>query len=215
VIPSDKAIGIGQPSPIILRNIIATVLDLTVASWNAVLLKKSITSKNSEPEIARELTVAMIFEKKHRRIGNFRIHDEVVTRSTPSMPKPDGRIDIMITYSNDEDEYFGMECKRIDDGSNALTKEYVDQGVKRFVVGKYSPNHPWGAMLGFVIDGKTSNCINRVKAQLSKHKQQTQMKSGWDVEKSFGIRQNLFRTQHHQPKQENQITILHLFLSIN
>ena len=156
----------------------------------------------------------MLIEKKRRRLATFRIIHEAVTRSESGIPKPDGRIDMMITYSNDEDEFFGMECKRIDDSSNDLTREYVDQGVMRFVVGKYSPNHDWGAMIGFVSDGMLKNCVNRVKKQLDKTKKQTHMKTGWDVEERFRIIQNLFRTQHHQPQQNNQITILHLFLSI-
>ncbi len=213
MIPSAEAIGIGQPSPLILRNIIATVLDLTVQSWGIISIARSINSKSTEPEIAGTLVGAMISEKKRRQLP-FRIVEETGTRSASSIPKPDGRIDIMIIYSNDEDEYFGIECKRINDSSNALTKEYVDEGVKRFVVGKYSPNHSWGAMLGFVIDDKTSHCINRVKKQLTKNKKQIHLKSDWDDEKNFGSIPNLFRTQHHQPKQNNPIAILHLFLSL-
>lgn len=215
MIPSDEAIGIGQPSTYFLRNIITTVLDVTVTGWANVLTAKTLSKTSSETEIAGNLCREMKAEKKRRQLSTIRIEEEVGTHSSLNSPKPEGRIDVKIIYSFDEAEYFGMECKRINDETNDLAREYVNHGVTRFVTGSYSPNHSWGAMLGFVIDGKTGNCINRVKSQLSKHKQQTHMKSGWDIEKNFGIRQNLYRTQHHQPKQDNQITILHLFLSIN
>jgi len=76
-------------------------------------------------------------EKKQRGIANLRVEEEVGTRSSPGSPKPEGRIDVKVIYSFDEDEYFGIECKRVG-GNRArdLAREYVTEGVLRFVGGK-------------------------------------------------------------------------------
>lgn len=85
-----------------------------------------------------------------------------------------GRVDIKV-YSNDifndNKAYYIIECKRID-GSLDLNKKYIDQGVKRFVDGKYSSYNGRNIMLGFVvkdinIEDNTIIIDNQNKLQLS------------------------------------------------
>ena len=46
--------------------------------------------------------------------------------------------------------YFIVECKRLD-GTGHLSKEYVDNGIRRFTAGKYPTQLGCNAMLGFVV----------------------------------------------------------------
>src|SRR5690348_324251 len=98
---------------------------------------------------------------------SYLIEEEIGTRSGSNPLKPDGRIDIKIIYSFDETEYFGIECKRANDTGNDLAKRHIQKGLMRFVTGKYSPNHDWMAMVGFVIDGKLAESIERIKGFLT------------------------------------------------
>ncbi len=66
MIPSAEAIGIGQPSTYFLRNIITTVLDVTVTGWANVLTAKTVRKTSSETEIAGYLCREMKAEKKRR-----------------------------------------------------------------------------------------------------------------------------------------------------
>src|SRR6266705_1076202 len=74
--------------------------------------------------------------------------------------------------------------------------------------------HSWAAMLGFVIDGKSTDCIKMVTNHLIKTKGKNRMKNNWTTETSFGPHKDLYRTRHHQRGRNSLMTILHLFLTI-
>ena len=64
-----------------------------------------------------------------------------------------GRADIRVMLKTDFEKrnaYYLVECKRLD-GSPNLNKEYVEEGVVRFVSRKYSAYYGKGMMLGFVV----------------------------------------------------------------
>lgn len=64
-----------------------------------------------------------------------------------------GRADIRVLLKTDfgrRNAYYLVECKRLD-GSRNLNREYVEEGVARFVSRKYSAYYGKGIMLGFVV----------------------------------------------------------------
>lgn len=216
MIPSGESNAIGQPDDQSLRNIITTVLALAIKSWSNVLVREEICESSTENDIAGCLGREMIAVKNHTfgRDALFRIDEESGTRSSADSRKPDGRIDIKIIYSFVETEYFGIECKRVNDKGNDLAKKYVSKGLMRFVTGKYSPGHDWMAMIGFVIDGKPSPCIQRICGFLAITRRRTRMKGDWMHETKFGDYQHLYSTCHYQRGKISPITVLHLFLTI-
>ena len=216
MLPLDEANAVGETNEKLLRNIIATMLEIIVVSWSSIVARNQICTSTFEVDIAGFLVKEMIAEKSRRfgRYSQFRIEEEVGTRSGAGIPKPDGRIDIKIVYSFVETEYFGIECKRVNDYGNDLAKKYVNKGLMRFVTGKYSPGHDWMAMIGFVVDGKVSHCIERICGFLAITKRRTRMKGEWMQETKFGNYQHLYSTCHHQRGKNSPITVLHLFLTI-
>jgi len=58
----------------------------------------------------------------------------------------------------DEDEYFSIECKRLD-GGVAKRDLYVKEGINRYVQSKYSGVMPFSAMLGFIEKGSVTKII--------------------------------------------------------
>ncbi|HYT36385.1 MAG TPA: hypothetical protein VEL49_04330 [Ktedonobacteraceae bacterium] len=207
---------VGQIDEEYVRAIIKTILEITIVSWCQIVARGEICSSSDERDIAGCLYREMYAEKR-RRLGPKaapRIEEEVGTRSSPKIRRSDGRIDFKIIYTLDEDEYFGMECKRIDSKGNKLIRKYVLDGVMRFIDGKYCLGHSWAAMLGFVIDGKSTDCIKMVTNHLIKTKGKNRMKNNWTTETSFGPHKDLYRTRHHQRGRNSLMTILHLFLTI-
>jgi len=213
----DESGDVEQGDDQLLRNIIATVLKLVVSSWSNILARGEIGELATENNIAGCLGKEMIVMKNQEfgRDAPFRIDEESGTRSIDNPDKPDGRIDIKIIYSFIETEYFGIECKRVSDRGNDLAKKYVNKGLMRFVAGKYSPGHDWMAMIGFVIDGRTSQCIQRITGYLAITRRRTRMKENWILETNFGNHESLYRTRHHQRGKDSPISVLHLFLDIN
>ena len=200
------------------KDIISTVFDITIIAWSKVITNRGINIRSTEPVIARYLGRAMTEEKNSRPKlkERIRIEEEVGTRSFPNLPKPKGRIDIKIIYSYNENEYFGMECKRVSstEPNRYLATDYVREGVERFVEGTYSLGHDYAAMLGFVIDGKINDCIDLICDRLNKYKNDICLKEDWVDEQSFGTTQNIYRPSHLQNGQDI-ISILHLFLVVS
>lgn len=200
------------------KDIMSAVFDITMIAWSKVIASREINISSDEPIIAGYLGKAMTKEKNSRPKlkERIRIEEEVGTRSFPNLPKPKGRIDIKIIYSYNENEYFGMECKRVSSTKpdRDLAKDYVLKGVKRFVEGTYSLGHDYAAMLGFVIDGKVNDCIDLICDRLNKYKNDICLKEDWVDEQSFGTTQNIYRTSHLQNGQDI-MSILHLFLVVS
>lgn len=216
MLPLDESLVVGQQDEQLLREIIATVLVLATRSWSDVLAKGEITASSTENIIAGCLGRRMITIKnqEYGRDALFRIEEESGTRSIDDPCKPDGRIDIKIIYSFVESEYFGIECKRVNDKGNDLAKKYVTKGLMRFVTGKYSPGHDWMAMIGFAVDGKPIQCIERICGFLAITQRRTYIKRDWVQETTFGNHQYLYSTCHQQRGKSTPITVLHLFLTI-
>jgi len=145
-----------------------------------------------------------------------RFEEEVGTRSSLIAPKVEGRIDIKVIYSFTEEEYFGIECKRVSNRkADGLAKKYVQKGVARFVSGKYSAGHDWAAMVGFVVAGRTSEAVELIVNTLAPNREAIRMRGTWGSEKRFGPYKHLYRTRHVQVLPKREIKILHLFLSLN
>jgi hypothetical protein len=201
------------------KDIMSAVFDITIIAWSKVIANQEINISSTEPVIAGYLGRAMTKEKNSRPKlkDRIRIEEEVGTRSFPNVPKPKGRIDIKIIYSYNENEYFGMECKKVSstEPKRYFATDYVLEGVKRFVEGTYSIGHDYAAMLGFVIDGKVTECIDLIRDRLNKYKNNISLKEDWVDEPGFGKTQNIYRTRHIQDGQNNLMTILHLFLVVN
>ena len=70
-----------------------------------------------------------------------------------------GRVDIRIMPVNpfiSDDAYYILECKRLDKkarrGVSGLNYKYINNGIQRFITGKYTSHYKTNAMIGFVID---------------------------------------------------------------
>jgi hypothetical protein len=213
---SDLPRRIGSPSLGLDADAIATILDLLCSGWSAVVACGEVDGSSMEPDIAGHLVREMLAEKKRRGVTTLRIEEEVGTRSSPGSPKPEGRIDVKVIYSFDEDEYFGIECKRLGGTRRRrLASKYVTEGVLRFVEGKYSPAHAWCAMAGFVIDGLVLEAVELVSDELHKRRSEVRLDGRWMPEPRFGSYDHLYRTTHRQSRPSSRINVLHLFLSLS
>jgi len=210
--PIDEPAAVGTGLSQIPRDIIATVLDLAVVGWAAVLVSGQVSRQSSEPDIAGFLGAEMRAEQDRRPElkGVMRIEEEVGTRS-PGAQKANGRIDVKVIYNLSYREYFGLECKRV--GASGLSKKYLAEGVLRFVSAKYSHGHDYGAMLAFDVSGRYGAGLRCVRAYLTKHDKAACLAQPWTADLSFGVPTDLYRTQHRQVGGA-LITLLHLFLSL-
>lgn len=66
--------------------------------------------------------------------------------------------------------FFTVECKRLrvktKSGFRHLADKYADEGVQRFVDGRYSAGLPCGGMIGYVMDNETSQAFASVQSEI-------------------------------------------------
>jgi hypothetical protein len=98
------------------------------------------------------------------------------SRSTPGVLVPDGRTDIPLylwssrVYREDHNPHVIVECKRIAMSNGLLVREYVLQGIDRFVSGKYGSAHALGFMVGYVVAGDPGGAVDKINRYLGKLK---------------------------------------------
>jgi hypothetical protein len=128
-----------------------------------------------------------------------------------------GLIDIFVVPNfGDEEYYFAMECKKITSRDKTKAKDYIAEGVLRFVSGKYSLGHSHAAVIGYVLRGKTESAAKLIEKTLSDYEEQNVNlcpEWPWQPETRFGKQPNLYSTMHAQENIQNKITLLHLFLA--
>ena len=84
-----------------------------------------------------------------------------------------GWIDMAMIVDHDRESYLAYECKRLNvmrqDGTRrALAREYVDEGVMRYITEQYAENLPTGCMFGYVMDGDLDFARVRIRAAMTK-----------------------------------------------
>ncbi|MDR0912758.1 MAG: hypothetical protein LBM96_09200 [Methanobrevibacter sp.] len=81
-----------------------------------------------------------------------------------------GRNDIRIRYATrtielNIDDYFVIECKRLDKSSNKQNK-YISSGILDFVNEKYSSNNDNAFMIGYIEEGNIDDIISKINKKL-------------------------------------------------
>lgn len=75
------------------------------------------------------------------------------------------RIDFLLTSirSNNRFSYF-MESKRLKEKDSYLKREYIDEGIDRFISKKY----PYGCMIGYLLEGNPRRTVDGINSLLKK-----------------------------------------------
>ena len=93
-----------------------------------------------------------------------------------------GRNDLRIYPPNHRGQtvFFVVECKRLqvttDSGFKHLADKYVEEGMQRFVDGKYASKLPCGGMLGYVMDNRLDDAFTNVQGEIEARRTALRMK---------------------------------------
>lgn len=125
------------------------------AVWPGCVAK--LPAQPDEDTITIQLVDALNGNPGARRLG------VIVYQFPPFGRRPDGiayskgRIDMAVILDRSSRRYLAYECKRLnvvrDGRRRSLAREYVMQGLRRFITGQYAEGLPGGCMLGYVMDG--------------------------------------------------------------
>lgn len=108
--------------------------------------------KNNENKIRDKLFFDYLTDNKIReqvRLKLFNFEEEAREKTSV------GRTDIKVTSYNTfevQEDYYIIECKRLDNKKTGLNAKYIKQGLHRFTSKYYSAFEGINAMIGFVVE---------------------------------------------------------------
>lgn len=185
-------------SPFLRSAAIATVDKVIEEAWSLLMSEGTCAPGLTEEEIAGHLYGKFEQAKENLNLldsGPF-IDNESAERRIHGQPLPSGFIDFKFIFGGRRSSYFAVECKRLDSVDNNLTREYVDEGIDRFIDGKYCPEHDCAGMVGFIIDRQLASCLKRLKTQCLKHAGKIKLVKRLRLSHEWGRCPRLYRTVH-------------------
>jgi hypothetical protein len=139
------------------------------------------TAMDREDWITTRLHRRLIREPAFRD-GPLQIHlqpDIVSSDTDTEINTPEGRLDLQVSCGLGYEVYFAIEAKRLrvslPSGFFPGGREYVNDGMMRFVTGRYAPFMRSGAMLGYVYDGKNKTAKADIARQIEKNKKKLKL----------------------------------------
>jgi len=143
----------------------------------------------------------------------------------PEVPETQttGRTDIRIhnpnSFMNQNEEYYIIECKRLDNtnttGTSGLNAKYIENGINRFITKFYSSYYRVNGMIGFIVDDleihSNTKCINSLLSNSFKS-----IKTKKEITKDYFI--NDFDYHYHSvhtDKDNEDLKVYHLMFDFN
>ncbi len=193
------------------------VVLVSIVQAARTLTKK--TDRDREDWITRRLHARLIRIREFRD-GPFDI------RLQPEIPcldidadKPAGRIDLLVSCGLGHEVYFAIEAKRLrvcsSDGRVSFhgSREYVVDGMMRFVNGQYAPHMKAGAMLGYVFDGKIEKARSNIDKSVRKEAIDLKLTHpGQLIRSPILAEMHVDETRHELSKRS--FTIYHVFIAV-
>ena len=158
-----------------MPEIVTAILQTIELGWEFARKRSEVTAQAGEvvmTECLRDGMRSALSEHALPWRKTMIIAPGTESRSQAGMVAPDGRTDIPIyltpvfEQTDDHDPHAIAECKRVSDSDRSLCREYVIEGIDRFITGKYSENHSRGFMIGYVLSGSTDGAVEWVNAYL-------------------------------------------------
>lgn len=154
------------------------------------------------------------------RDGPMQIHlqpDIVNSEVDPDTNTVEGRLDLQVSCGHGAEVYFAVEAKRLrvslPSGFFSGSREYITEGMMRFVTGQYAPFMQAGAMLGYVYDGNRKNARADIDRLVLKHERELKLKEPKKlVPSTLILHQCIDETKHDL--RNRSFTVYHIFLSV-
>ena len=194
--------------------LIPGIIELVLQTWPTL---PRPARDELETRMTRRLRTALRQTKTLTRALPCLIDREVV-EDNPETAEEKGRIDIRFIHGYDESVYFAFECKRLnvpaDGGRKSLAREYVEEGMLRFVTGKYAAGLKQGGMIGFVMDGDSAVATTKVDAEIRLRTRPLQMTRGTGLTISALFPKNPAVRETKHPRRMPALSLHHVFLAV-
>lgn len=199
-------------------------IELLIESYNMIVHSKEYDLDWDEEQFSAHIISNM---NKHPLTKKHHLHIDIEKKLlnkdklpiNENNPKYLPRIDISIAswiLKKDEKTTYFLEAKNLYENnykskiSSKYLNRYIDTGIENFRVGKYTN----GSLIGYVLNGKISNIINKLNIQLKKDRQNYNASTCINTLEKSDLIQNCstcYESMHYIDEYEN-ICIKHMFL---
>jgi len=155
-------------------DIVAVIVQTLFTGWTRARASFDVHPDAGEVLMTERLRDAMRHVLKTAGNRYLVVLPGTESRSRPDVIVPDGRTDIPLFHleifirAHDHDPHAIIECKRVNGRDARLCREYVREGIDRFVGGKYAGRHAAGFMVGYVIEDMPEHAVNGINAVLKR-----------------------------------------------
>jgi hypothetical protein len=217
-IPYDSPIPLGREYIELAPEVVAAIMLTLIAGWQQALAFDDVNPQAGEVLMTEHLRDGMrnVLKGKGQPWGKMLIVlPGTESRSRSNVMLPDGRTDIPLMLievflrTQEHDPHVIMECKRVAGANTYLCREYVVEGVDRFVTGKYGENHALGFMVGYVLSDTPEEAVQGINACLTRAARHVDCLKPVDVCDEVLA----WESVHIRPGSSPQIRLHHAFLS--
>lgn len=114
--------------------------------------------------------------------------------------------------------FFTVECKRLrvktKSGISHLADKYVEDGIQRFVDGRYSAELPCGGMVGYVMDNKVSEAFDAVQAAIKSGRKKLKIPAKGTCNPSAVLPKYEWSADTHHRRSRGRFKLHHVLLGV-
>ncbi|WP_321897213.1 hypothetical protein [Burkholderia cepacia] len=172
-IPYETPPALGREFIELAPEVVAVILSTVAGGWQRACAVGDVNANAGEVLMTERLRDGMRAALKSSP-WKLIVLPGTESRSKPNVVLPDGRTDIPLMLievflrTQEHDPHAIIECKRIAGTDTHLCREYVVEGMDRFIREKYGENHRDGFMVGYVLSGSAAESASGVNAYLKR-----------------------------------------------
>ncbi len=197
--PEDLAQELGAHGIMVLLGIICK-------AYENLRAYRKVTPQMDEPKITEELFVELQLIWKETDLTLVPFHEKPDKKRKKRGRAP--TIDFCFRHRWYKNSYFGAECKILEENNNRLYNLYIEEGVYRYLSGKYGENCSAGSMIGYMRIGNGTEIINEVRTRIKKLDSSEMQKAD-----SIGKFTQHYKSRHRRKVGRSPFHIHHLFFS--
>lgn len=189
-------------------------------------MRKSSDGRDIDNDMALENSLTNMLVKylrKHRTNTKFKLElltfeaetaeiDDNTNKTLGFIDIKVGNVTLKFSGNAEESIYYAFECKRLNDSNYA---SYIDEGILRFIYGKYSKNMSFAGMIGyFEITGHDiENIVKKINTNLDNKFKKGKLDKKCSLNK-YEIQDDFENSyiSNHERKKTHSIDLYHLIL---
>ena len=188
---------------------ITRLLEIVCSAYAILYENRTVEPEMSEDEITEELFKEIVFVWSKSSIPKtvIPINQKIDKANAKDRGRPP-TIDFCFRDRWVKEAFFGFECKLLAEGDNRLCKEYIDNGLCRYLQGKYCAGGSAGSMIGYINSGSIIAVVQNVKIRVDKEKALRPMTLASAI---YAFKEH-YVSMHEREKGLSSFIVHHLFL---